>query len=1169
LKPAVAQAAAAALSCLALAAGLVAPTATHAQATTTVTRSVSIDYDAYGQMIRETVEPNDTALRLVTETTRDPTYGVPTQRTQSWRDPVSATDKTRVVETLGYDARRRFATSSTNARNHTQTRTHDEATGQVLTATSPNQLTTTWQYDGWGRKTRETGADGTATTWAYRQCVDACQNSAGSTAASVLVTQHWAGTVQTSVPTETFADTLGRQVQTRSWGFDGTAVLTERAHDAKGRLARSAQPRYPGATAVWTYFEYDDLGRVTRQREPNAAGTGYDDTVTTYNGLAVTRTNPKNQARTELSNGLGKLKQVTDAAGGITSYLYDPYGNLTRTTDPAGNQIHVSYDRLGRKQQLADPDLGTWTYHVDPLGQTWRQVDAKGQKTDYTHDELGRLVHRLEPDLESAWVYDVGTKAIGQLAEAYTLVAGAKDYQRLHAYDSLGRPASTTLRLDWDYVEEWGYDSFGRQHTTTYRRNARGGSGGPAHTLTEVYNARGYRAQVLRSGSPTPVWTAQVLNAHGMVTQAQLGNGLVRRRSYNPYTGRIESIAVGPDVASATHQDDRYSYDAVGNLLSRSQLAASGALMSESFGYDSLNRLASSQVAGRAAKTYGYDAIGNLTRQDSLTYSYPPSGVGSVRPHAAIGLTGSVAGLSNPGLSNYDANGNLGEGLNRRYGWNGFNQAARIEKLSGSSAVQRTEFVFDPEHQRVRQTVRPVSGGTVGAATSTIHYGGDIQKEIDTAANTTTIRTYLPGGLGYLEEKLSGTAVAATASATAAERYFLNDRLGSPVAIVDAARTVLQRLSHDPWGRRRNADGSDDAAATLGSIANAQDHTGYTGHEQLDHLALVHMNGRIYDPITARMLSADPTVPDPSDAQALNRYSYVLNNPFAYVDPSGYAPFGGYGSNDPHVRDIGIIRHSMVCDAGYGCSFPGANYPAAYNGAAIQSATFDGLNALQREQVLDRVVITGSKRRKDTLIGMGTLRLRRTVDRGLRVVGVLPQVGRLAGGAMARSAARAGVVVLAGAGNPVNDVAAVGVLVIWSAYECLQVCSKIADILTEAASADEGQDGEAALDADGVDTGASAPAPAASESTRKPAPALAGDPYSPAEVDRRRSELRGQLGAPSLDPDSPIPDQGSGRDMGGHEARGRTPHETGERNVNSNEEHSRRPKGNPSGRARR
>jgi RHS repeat-associated protein len=86
-----------------------------------------------------------------------------------------------------------------------------------------------------------------------------------------------------------------------------------------------------------------------------------------------------------------------------------------------------------------------------------------------------------------------------------------------------------------------------------------------------------------------------------------------------------------------------------------------------------------------------------------------------------------------------------------------------------------------------------------------------------------------------------------------------------------------------------------------------------------------------------------------------------------------------------------------------------------------------------------------------------------------------------------------------------------------------------------------------------------------SDENRTPAPALEGDPYSPGEVDRRRSRRRDELGAPSRDPDSPIPDQSPGSDQGGHTARGRTPHETGERNVNPNEEHSRRPKGNPSG----
>jgi RHS repeat-associated protein len=58
----------------------------------------------------------------------------------------------------------------------------------------------------------------------------------------------------------------------------------------------------------------------------------------------------------------------------------------------------------------------------------------------------------------------------------------------------------------------------------------------------------------------------------------------------------------------------------------------------------------------------------------------------------------------------------------------------------------------------------------------------------------------------------------------------------------------------------------------------------------MDELGLVHMNGRLYDPLLGRMLSADPVVQTPENLQNYNRYSYVLNNPVSYADPSGYVP---------------------------------------------------------------------------------------------------------------------------------------------------------------------------------------------------------------------------------------------------------------------------------------
>ncbi len=50
------------------------------------------------------------------------------------------------------------------------------------------------------------------------------------------------------------------------------------------------------------------------------------------------------------------------------------------------------------------------------------------------------------------------------------------------------------------------------------------------------------------------------------------------------------------------------------------------------------------------------------------------------------------------------------------------------------------------------------------------------------------------------------------------------------------------------------------------------------------------MNGRVYDPLTAMFFSPDPFVQAPGNWLSYNRYSYVNNNPFRYVDPDGNNP---------------------------------------------------------------------------------------------------------------------------------------------------------------------------------------------------------------------------------------------------------------------------------------
>ena len=91
-------------------------------------------------------------------------------------------------------------------------------------------------------------------------------------------------------------------------------------------------------------------------------------------------------------------------------------------------------------------------------------------------------------------------------------------------------------------------------------------------------------------------------------------------------------------------------------------------------------------------------------------------------------------------------------------------------------------------------------------------------------------------------------------------------------------------MDYDAWGKRRTLNG----ASTPDSLDGTADDKGYTGHEMLDALDLVHMNGRVYDPRIARFLSADPIVQSPEQGQSYNRYSYVWNSPTNFTDPSGF-----------------------------------------------------------------------------------------------------------------------------------------------------------------------------------------------------------------------------------------------------------------------------------------
>ena len=122
-------------------------------------------------------------------------------------------------------------------------------------------------------------------------------------------------------------------------------------------------------------------------------------------------------------------------------------------------------------------------------------------------------------------------------------------------------------------------------------------------------------------------------------------------------------------------------------------------------------------------------------------------------------------------------------------------------------------------------------------------------------------------------------------SDTWALHRILRDPQGSILAVTNSNGYVQQRMDYDAWGALRDPAtgtpyGPDDQPELLLG-------RGYTGHEHLPEFGLINMNARLYDPALGRFLSPDPVVQMPDNAQSFNRYSYCLNNPLRYSDPTG------------------------------------------------------------------------------------------------------------------------------------------------------------------------------------------------------------------------------------------------------------------------------------------
>ena len=349
----------------------------------------------------------------------------------------------------------------------------------------------------------------------------------------------------------------------------------------------------------------------------------------------------------------------------------------------------------------------------------------------------------------------------------------------------------------------------------------------------------------------------------GNGSQNTLGNGLTENTAYSNKSGQMLLKTIAKNNSNIMNID--YSaYDGFGNL--RAVDITTGNIgnqhsFSETYDYDALHRLESNAVNGITTINYSYDAVGNLlSKSDYATqYDYENGATGGPNAVKRIHRSGSWKTFA------YDARGNMaqGDGLTSA-SYNAMDKPTQIVKDG-----KTLNFTYGPQHMRFKQV-----NGSV-----TTFYSDKLYEE-EVTGTKTTWRTYID----------DIAVISQTTNEGATIRYTHRDHLGSARVFTDHNGQVEAERNYDPFGKPRLASGGlkSFGASKLGDLADAKTNRGFTDHEHLDSVELIHMNGRVYDYSLGRFMSVDPVIQSPTNSQSINPYSYIMNNPLSGTDPTGY-----------------------------------------------------------------------------------------------------------------------------------------------------------------------------------------------------------------------------------------------------------------------------------------
>lgn len=722
--------------------------------------------------------------------------------------------------------------------------------GQIVSATDPNNNTTTFAYD----------------TYGYLDTVD--------------------------LPLLPLIDfNYNEMGQLESVILPGDRAIEYDVDDLGRVKSITFPPAEPGSQPLVASFDYDENGNLTGFTDTSGKTTTYgyetfSDLLTSITKILDDDTGPRPITISASYNKWGNLKTVEDALQRVVAEYdygaldsptevinlenqdqpisYYPDGSIKDITTVGGTAINFDYNARNRLETITYPDdTVNLTYLENGLIDT---VSDSSGTVDFDTNDLNRL-----------------TSADGVLANdtvSYTYYPGG---QR----QTMTSPSLTT---------SYGIDALNRLETIT---NEYG------ETTTITYDpVTGTPATMTYSNGVSCTYSFDDLDRLTSMVWKDASLEVIRSYEYKYNDAGMRKKAIHED---GTYIE--YGYDSLDRLISERLYSSSEALLTESiFDYDDTgNKILKERDGATVTYINTLNKLGQLTVSgDEIDVKVPvmgsadePMGTGDVNgvpvdisgddfsiqclpllpgPNTITASIRDVAGnlattsvdvnitVVDSASYLYDLEGNLEqktEGSNVwNYIWDKRNRLTEV-KLNGETEFK---YYYDALGRRIK--AEEYDGGSLSDTTLFVYDGFECIMEQDGTGTPLCTYTYGPGIDNILSIRRGG-----------ASYYYIKDGLGSVTALVDSSGDIVESYSYDAYGRPRifDSNGVPIAESQLGNPYL------FTGRRYNPDTGLYFYRFRYYDPVVGRFISKDPI----GLLGGLNLYTYVTNNPVNFVDPYG------------------------------------------------------------------------------------------------------------------------------------------------------------------------------------------------------------------------------------------------------------------------------------------